>query len=188
MQATPNTIHLEGSTQSTELGSHETVSAVVETTHATTEHAGPHIPSSKGEIIPGWSIAGFPITNTIFSTWIFMVVFFVLIAVFYTAIRTTLLPRVRALGLDVTNRIFSYATSLLGSAQMARRYMWLLGGIMVVIFSGNLFGLILDWFILISTSSWLAVYLRPMYSDLSTTLVFSLTVIIVAQATAIAMK
>ena len=117
-----------------------------------------------------------------------MAVFFVLIAVFYTAIRTALLPRVRALGLDVVNRIFNYATSLLGSAQIARRYMWLLGGIMVIIFSGNIFGLILDWFVLISTNSWLAAYLRPMYSDLSTTLVFSLTVIIVAQATAIAMK
>ena len=61
-------------------------------THATTEHAGPHIPSPKGEVIPGWSLAGFPITNTIFSTWIFMAVFFVLIAIFYTAIRTRALP------------------------------------------------------------------------------------------------
>jgi hypothetical protein len=158
------------------------------TTHATTEHAGPHIPSSKGEIIPGWSLAGSPITNTIFSTWIFMAVFFVIIAVFYTAITTRTLPRVRAFGLDVVHRIFSYATGLLGNAQMARRYMWLLGGIIVVVFVGNLFGLILDWFVLISAGNWLALYLRPMYSDLSTTLVFSFTVIIVAQATAIAMK
>ncbi len=117
-----------------------------------------------------------------------MAVFFVLIAVFYTAIRTRALPHVRALGLDVVNRIFNYATSLLGSAQMARRYMWLLGGIMVIVFTGNIFGLILDWFVLISANNWLAVYFRPMYSDLSTTLVFSLTVIIVAQITAIAMK
>jgi F0F1-type ATP synthase membrane subunit a len=158
------------------------------TTHATTEHAGPHIPSSKGEVIPGFTIAGLPITNTIFSTWIFMAVFFVLIAVFYTAITTKALPRVKALGLDIVGRIFSYATSLLGSAQMARRYMWLLGGIIVIIFTGNMFGLILDWLVLISEKEWLAAYLRPMYSDLSTTLVFSLTVIIVAQITAIAMK
>ena len=178
MNETTTTTHLESGVTPTE----ET------TTHATTEHAGPHIPSSKGEIIPGWSIAGLPISNTIFSTWIFMAVFFVLIAVFYTAITTKALPRIKALGLDIVNRIFSYATSLLGSAQMARRYMWLLWGIMVIIFSGNIFGLILDWFVLISANNWLAAYLRPMYSDLSTTLVFSLTVIIVAQATAIAMK
>lgn len=178
MQETTETTHLEAEVAP----AHET------TTHATTEHTGPHIPSSKWEIIHGFTVSGFPITNVILSTWIFMAVFFVLIAVFYTAIRTKSLPRVRAFGLDVVNRIFSYATSLLGNAQMARRYMWLLGGIMVIIFSGNVFGLILDWLVLISTNNWLAAYIRPMYSDLSTTLVFSFTVILVAQITAIKMK
>ncbi len=174
-------------TETTHLGT-ESVPRQETETHATIAHAGPHIPSPKGEVIPGWSLAGLPITNTIFSTWIFMAVFFVIISLFYTAITTRALPHVRALGLDVVNRIFAYATSLLGNAQMARRYMWLLGGIMVIIFTGNIFGLILDWFVLISANSWLAEYFRPMYADLSTTLVFSLTVIIVAQATAIAMK
>lgn len=117
-----------------------------------------------------------------------MAVFFVIISVFYTAITTRALPYVRALGLDVVNRIFNYAISLLGSAQMARRYMWLLGGIIVIVFTGNIFGLILDWLVLISSNNSLALYFRPMYSDLSTTLVFSLTVIIVAQITAIKMK
>jgi F-type H+-transporting ATPase subunit a len=158
------------------------------TTHATTEHSGPHIPSAKGEVIPGFFVAGFPVTNIILSTWMFMVVLFVLIAVFYTAIKTKALPKTKAFGLDVVNRIFSYASGLLGSAQMARRYMWLLGGIMVVVFMGNIFGLILDWFVLISANNWLAVYIRPMYSDLSTTLVLSTTVILVAQITAFAMK
>ena len=189
MQAISNTTHQEAPINPIGVISHDVEwSSVEATTHATTEHAAPHIPSSKGEIIPGWSVAGLPITNTIFSTWIFMAVFFVLIAVFYTAIRTAVLPRVRALGLDVVNRIFSYATSLLGSAQIARRYMWLLGGIIVIIFTGNIFGLILDWFVLISANNWLAEYLRPMYSDLSTTLVFSTSVILTAQITAFAMK
>lgn len=59
---------------------------------------------------------------------------------------------------------------------------------MVIVFTGNIFGLILDWFVLVSAHNWLAAYLRPMYSDLSTTLVFSFTVILVAQITAIKMK
>lgn len=79
-----------------------------------------------------------------------MAVFFVIIAVFYTAIVTKAFPRIKTFGLDVVNRIFGYATSLLGSAQMARRYMWLLGGIMVIVFSGNIFGLLLDWLVLVS--------------------------------------
>ena len=188
MQETTNTTHLEEVIHPTGLVSDDSVATVAQERHATTEHVGPHIPSSKGEVIPGFTVSGYPITNTIFSTWIFMAVFFVLIAVFYTAISTALLPRVRALGLDVVNRIFSYATSLLGSAQIARRYMWLLGGVMVIIFTGNIFGLILDWFVLISANNWLAEYLRPMYSDLSTTLVFSTSVILTAQITAFAMK
>ena len=71
--------------------------------------------------------------------------------------------------------------------------MWLLGGLMIIVFVGNLFGLILDWFVLVSANNehgvpWLAVYFRPMYSDLSTTLVFSSAVILTAQITAFAMK
>ncbi len=183
MQETTETTHLETGISHT----NET------TTHATTEHTGPHIPTSKGEIIPGLTVAGYPITNTIFSTWIFMAVFFVIIAIFYTAICTKTLPRVKAFGLDIVQRIFSYASSLLGNAQMARRYMWLLGGLMIIVFVGNLFGLILDWFVLVSANNehgvpWLAVYFRPMYSDLSTTLVFSSAVILTAQITAFAMK
>jgi hypothetical protein len=33
---------------------------------------GPHIPAPKGDIIEGWTIGGLHITNTVFSTWIFM--------------------------------------------------------------------------------------------------------------------
>lgn len=157
-------------------------------THATTGHAGPHIPQARGEVIEGLAVFGIPVTNVILSTWIFMALFFVLIATFYTAIRTDKLPRLKAFGLDVVNRIFSYVSSLLGNVQIARKYMWLLGGLIVVIFVGNLFGLILDLFVLISSGNWLAAYVRPIYSDLSTTLVFSLTVIIIAQATAIMLK
>ncbi len=59
---------------------------------------------------------------------------------------------------------------------------------MVVIFLGNLFGLCLDFLVLVSKHEWLGAYLRPMYSDLSTTLVFSLTVIFTAQLTAFYLK
>ncbi len=59
---------------------------------------------------------------------------------------------------------------------------------MVVIFLGNLFGLTLDWLVLVSKDHALGEYLRPMYSDLSTTLVFSLTVILIAQLSAFRLK
>jgi F0F1-type ATP synthase membrane subunit a len=157
-------------------------------THTATEHAGPHIPAAKGDWIHDWAIGGIHITNTVFSTWLFMGFLAILIAVLYMAITTDRLPRIRAFGLDIVSRILAYATGLIGDRGMAHRYMWLLGGLMVVIFLGNLFGLILDWLVLVSAGNWLGVYLRPIYSDLSTTLVFSTTVILVAQITAFYMK
>ncbi len=110
MNETTETTHLETEVTPAHV---EATSEHETTTHATTEHAGPHIPNSKGEAIHGFMVAGVPITNTVLSTWIFMAVFFVLIAVFYTAIKTKALPRVKAFGLDVVQRIFSYASSLL---------------------------------------------------------------------------
>lgn len=113
---------------------------------------------------------------------------FILIAVFYIAITTDKFPKTKAFGLDIVNRILLYTAGLLGNIRVAKQYVWLLGGLMVVIFLGNLFGLVMDWLVLVSRDEWLAHYLRPIYSDLSTTLVFSLTVIMIAQATAIWLK
>ncbi len=117
-----------------------------------------------------------------------MAVLFVIVGVLYAAIHTDKFPRTKAWGLDIVDRILAYATGLIGDRGMAHKYMWLLGGLMVVIFAGNIFGLILDWFVLVSSGNWLGHYLRPIYSDLSTTLVFSTTVILTAQLTAIVLK
>lgn len=156
--------------------------------HKGTQHEWPHIPAPKGDIIEGWSIGGLHITNTVFSTWLFMGLLFVLVAIMNIAIRTEKLPRLRAFGLDIVNRIYMYAKNLLGDEKIAKNYLWLLGGLMVVIFLGNLTGLIYDWLTLVSKDEWLGHYLRPIYSDLSTTLVFSLTVILIAQLTAFYLK
>lgn len=112
----------------------------------------------------------------------------VLLIIFSIAIKSNKFPTLRAFGLDVVARILAYTGGLLGDKKLAKRYVWLLGGLMVVIFLGNLFGLCLDFLVLISKDEWLGDYLRPMYSDLSTTLVFSLTVILTAQLTAFYLK
>ena len=118
-------------------------------------HVGPHIPAPKGDIIHDWTIGGLHITNTVFSTWLFMGFLFILVAILYMAITTDKLPGVKALGLDVVNRILVYATELVGDKGMAHRYMWLLGGLMVVVFLGNIFGLLLDWLVIVSAGNWL---------------------------------
>jgi hypothetical protein len=90
------------------------------------EHAGPHILSTKGDIIGHWSIAGLPITNTIFSTWLFMGFLFLIIAFFYMAVRSEKFPLLRALGIDIMTRLYNYTHSLLGNAGLTHRYIWLL--------------------------------------------------------------
>jgi F0F1-type ATP synthase membrane subunit a len=67
-----------------------------------------------------------------------------------------------------------------------RKYFWLLGTFFVFIFFANLFGLLLDWIILVAPGA--AEYVRPVNSDLNTTLVMGLTAVIVAQATGIMHK
>ncbi len=117
-----------------------------------------------------------------------MAILFVLIAFFSIAIQTKRFPKLKTFGLDIVSRLVSYIGSLLGDVKAANRYIWLLGGLMVVIFLGNIFGLVMDFIVLSSRDEWLGAYLRPIYSDLSTTLVFSLTVIMLAQFTAFRLK
>lgn len=146
-------------------------------------HGGPHILPTKGEPIVGWFLWDFPITNTIFSTWLFMVFLFLMVSVFYIAVKTERFPRIRAIGIDIMHRLYTYTHSLLGNAGTTHRYMWLLWGIFIAVFVGNIFWLVLDWINIFIPS--MHTYLRPLYSDLATTLVLSLTVIGIAQVSSL---
>lgn len=46
--------------------------------HASTAHQGPHIPATMGSSVPGLP---YPITTTVVSTWIVMVLLFAVVAV-----------------------------------------------------------------------------------------------------------
>jgi len=83
-------------------------------------HSGPHIPGISGDQL--WEIAGIPITNTVLSTWIFMVVLFVLVAIFYAAIKTKAFPRLKSMGLDLVNRLDTFTTETVGDKKYARLY------------------------------------------------------------------
>jgi F-type H+-transporting ATPase subunit a len=155
--------------------------------HATTEHhAGPHIPGTQGEVIDGLSVMGFPVTNTILSTWIFMVFLFLGVAVLYTALRTNGLPRVRAFGIDMVSRLDDFLTNALSEKRIARKFLPLVGWFFVFIFLGNVFGLIFDWINLSFPA--MHAYLRPINSDMNTTVVLAVTTIFVAQMTGIFKK
>lgn len=64
-----------------------------------------------------------------------------------------------------------------GDKKKARQYYPLIVGMFFLILFGNLFGLIIDWFGLSVLPS-LLYYMRPMHSDLNTTLVLSLVTVV----------
>lgn len=85
--------------------------------------------------------------------------------------------------MDLVKRLDIFFLELLGESRAARRYLWLVAGFFVFIFLANIFGLILDLINLIIPAA--HAYLRPINSDLNTTLVLSTTIILVAQATGV---
>jgi F0F1-type ATP synthase membrane subunit a len=152
-------------------------------THATTEHHGPHIPGTQGERIEGFFLGDIAITNTILSTWIFMVFLFLMVGTMFVAMKTNMFPRVRALGLDIVAKFDTFLTGALGEKRVARKFLPLVAGFFIFIFLGNVFGLIFDWINLAFPA--MHAYLRPINSDLNTTFVLAVTTIVVAQLTGI---
>lgn len=131
-------------------------------------------------------VFGIPVTNTIFSTWLFMGVFFLLIAVLYVAIKTRMFPRLKAIGINTMTFLDEMFIDLIGNKKYARRFLPVAGGFFIFIFMGNIFGLVLDWLNFVVTGG--HAYLRPINSDPNTTLVMAITIIVVAQLTAIRYK
>lgn len=151
-------------------------------THETTLH----IPSIQGEVVSGIQIAGFPVSNTILSMWIFMAILFVTVGFFFAAIKTRAFPRLRNVGIDLIKRIDDFFLDAFEDRKHARVFLPLVGSFFVYIFLSNVFGLGLDWinFVVQGANH----YLRPINSDLNTTVIMAVTVILVAQITAIRYK
>lgn len=181
------TVIMAGTTHDT---SPEVLGTTPETTHTTESHggheAGPHILAVTGEPIHDWQIAGYPITTTVFSTWIVMAVIFVFVALFQIALRTELMPRIRSLGIDVIKRFDSFLMSIIDDKKAVRVFLPLVAGFFVFIFVGNVMGLIFDYMNMSAPA--LHAYLRPVNAEISTTLVMALATIIIAQGTAIIVK
>lgn len=151
-------------------------------TTETVAHNGPHIPATMGTAVPGLP---YPITTTVLSTWIVMIVLFSLVFALNRAAKKET-SKLKAFGLDVVARLDAFVTGTVGKKETARKFFWLIGSFFVFIFSANIVGLLLDWTILVAPHA--GEYVRPVNSDLNTTLVMGLTAVLVAQATGIRYK
>ena len=146
---------------------------MVEVYAGTHESAGPHVPELQGHGLFGteW------ITQTVFSTWLFILLMLVVLIPLRLALRKKG-SILKGIGVTVVKYLDGFLTSALEDANFARKAFFLLGGCFVYILAANLFGLGIDWL----GSFWPAVHawLRPINSDLNTTLGMAVVVLLVS--------
>ncbi len=142
--------------------------------HTETTHAWPHIPKIQWEEVYG------VISNTVISSFVFMI----LIIIFSLMAKKVLSGKwwkLKTFFLSIMDFFYKYLSDSFGNREVARRYFSLIVGVFFVIFFGNIFGLIIDWLGSLTTTwvpSIVLHYLRPMNSDLNTTLILWLGTII----------
>ncbi|MDD2565401.1 MAG: F0F1 ATP synthase subunit A [Candidatus Gracilibacteria bacterium] len=154
---------------------------------------GPHIPAIQGSFIEGtdFSILGFHfegLTSTIISTWIFMVLFFIVLLMFRLAIKNKG-GFFKTTGLIAVGGLYNMATDFIGDKKFAKRVLFLVGGMFIFIFLSNVFSLFLDWMLLfVSEERGWHEYLRPINSDPNTTFALSLSIIVISHFIAVYKK
>lgn len=138
---------------------------------ATESHEGPHIPGLQGDALFGTAW----ITQTVFSTWVFMAILLAVLIPLRLALRKKG-GLLKGTGIAIVKTLDDFLSGALEDAKFARRAFFLLAGCFVYILSANLFGLGVDWL----GSFWPAVHawLRPIHSDLNTTLGMAVVVLI----------
>lgn len=154
--------------------------------------AWPHIPSMQWELIPGWGFdlfwMHFWISNTVLSTWIFMVFLFIILVFFRNGInkkwwffKTT--------WLIIVKMIYDFASDFIGERKFAKKILFLIWGMFIFIFFSNVFSLFLDWILLFAWEKLnLHQYLRPINSDPNTTFALSVIIIVVSHFVAVFKK
>lgn len=134
-------------------------------------HHGPHIPKIQWETVYG------PISNTNIATFLFFI--FVVIFAFFanralkktdSRLKTWLLHILGVLDKNITE-------SFHGDQKFSRAFFPLVAWFFIIILAGNLFGLLIDW-VGTSISPTVLYYIRPMNSDLNTTLVLAWVTVI----------
>lgn len=131
------------------------------------EHSGPHIPTIQGEKVYG------AISNTVITTFVFLILITLFSLIAKKALLSKKKSRLKLAVLSFIKFFDSFLRDGFGDKKMAREFFPLIAGFFVIIFGGNMLGLVIDWFGS-SVSPTLLAYMRPMHSDVNTTLVLSL--------------
>lgn len=130
-----------------------------------TKHEWPHIPKMQ------WESVYWAISNTNISTFIFFIVILVF-SIFANRALKNEKSTLRMIILNFISNIDDYISSSLSDKKFARSYSSLILWIFFIVLFWNIFGLIIDW-LWSSISPNILTYLRPINSDLNTTLVLA---------------
>ncbi|OIP52129.1 hypothetical protein AUK10_04040 [Candidatus Gracilibacteria bacterium CG2_30_37_12] len=140
----------------------------------TTEvHTGPHIPTLRGEPVFGF------VTTTLLSMWIFMAILFTIVFFVNRSIRKGYFGRLRMFFQELISLMRSGFNSVLDNEDFARKNFFIIATVALFVIFANLFGLLLE--VIGAFDPGITHYLRPITSDLSTTLVLALFTIGLAQ-------
>lgn len=140
-------------------------------THASEEHVGPHIPLIQGEQVWG------PFSNVSITTIIFLIIVTIVSVAANRALKKNKKSKLKLFFLTFVKFFDDQLRDSFEDKTESRKYYTLIVGMFFIILFGNLFGLVIDWFGM-SVLPGLLTYLRPMHSDLNTTLVMSLITVV----------
>lgn len=108
------------------------------------------------------------VTNTVFSTWIFLGIVIILATLLRLAVSKKS-GFVYTTGFLIVKHLKAFFGPLLGHNLPLSKTLWFVGGIFLYILGANLYSLGLDWILAFSPQSW-HYYLRPINADINTTL------------------
>lgn len=131
-----------------------------------THHEGPHIPLIQGETVYG------AISNVTITSFIFLLIVTFVALKAKKALEKNKKSKLKLFFLTFIKFFDDQLRDAFGDKTQARKYFPVIVGMFFLILFGNLLGLIIDWFGL-SVMPSVLYYLRPMHSDLNTTLVLA---------------
>lgn len=134
-------------------------------------HSWPHIPKIQWE-----SVYGF-ITNTTITIIIFFFMILFVSILGNRALKKQKKSKLKTFFLNFLGFFDKYIIDSFWDKKFARKYFPVIVGLFFIIFFWNIFWLLIDW-VGASISPTILEYLRPMHSDLNTTLVLALITII----------
>ncbi len=135
-------------------------------THSNMEHSWPHIPQLQ------WQKLDWAINTTVITSLVFLVIISIISIIANRALKKWW--KLKIFFLSTISFFYDYLKDSFWNKKDAKKYFWLVVWVFLIVFLGNIFGLVIDFLGSLTTiwvSSIVLEYLRPINSDLNTTLV-----------------